>query len=200
MIIPEIEYFYNYRSRYDIISENGYKPKLIFKGEYLNGLRHGKGEEYWPSTGELKFVGEYLNGKRNGKGKEYVMYEFQNFIPVYEGNYLNDKRHGEGKEYNGRFKFEGIYCYGCKSKGKFYVNDKLEYEGEYLYNKKWNGKGYDENGNVIYELINGNGKVHEYDYGYIYGLVYRGEVVNGRRIKNELTAPIPFSRITIQII
>ena len=32
--------------------------------------------------------------------------------------------------------------------------------------KKWNGKGYDENGNVIYELINGNGKVKEYnEYG-----------------------------------
>ena len=40
-----------------------------------------------------------------------------------------------------------------------YINEKLEYEGEYLYNKKWNGKGYDENGNIIYELINGTGKV-----------------------------------------
>ena len=39
----------------------------------------------------------------------------------------------------------------------------MEYEGEYLYNKKYNGKGYDKDGNIIYELINGNGKVHEYN-------------------------------------
>ena len=40
----------------------------------------------------------------------------------------------------------------------------MEFEGEFLFNKKWNGKGYDENGNIIYELINGNCKVKEYDY------------------------------------
>ena len=49
-----------------------------------------------------------------------------------------------------------------KIKGKEYVDDILEYEGEYLYDKKWNGKGYDENHNIIYELINGSGKVKEY--------------------------------------
>ena len=56
-----------------------------------------------------------------------------------------------------------IINYYYKLKGEPYLNGKLEYEGEYLYNKKWNGKGYDENGNIIYELFNGNGKVKEYD-------------------------------------
>ena len=28
-------------------------------------------------------------------------------------------------------------------------------------NKKWNVKGYDENGNIIYELNNRNGKIKE---------------------------------------
>ena len=56
--------------------------------------------------------------------------------------------------------------YNYRNKGKFYVKDKLEYEGTFLYNEKWNGKGYDENGNIIYELKNGNGKVKEYNnYG-----------------------------------
>ena len=32
-----------------------------------------------------------------------------------------------------------------------------------MYDKKWNGKGYDNNGNEIYELINGNGPVKEYE-------------------------------------
>ena len=74
-----------------------------------------------------------------------------------------------GKVWNGKRKecnndtllFEGEYLYGYILKGKDYINGKLEYEGEYLYGKKYNGKGYDENGNIIYELIDGNGKVKD---------------------------------------
>ena len=66
-------------------------------------------------------------------------------------------------------------------RGKFYINEKLEYEGEFLFDKKYNGKGYDENGNIIYELINGTGKVKEYD---IYGkLIYEGNYLIGIKIK-----------------
>ena len=75
--------------------------------------------------------------------------------------------------------FEGEYLYGHKLKGKLYINNKLEYEGEFLYDRKWNGKGYDENGNIIYELINGNGKVKDYDENNI--LIYEGEYLNGKR-------------------
>ena len=58
------------------------------------------------------------------------------------------------------------------------------FEGEYLYQKKWNGKLYDTNGNIISELINGNGKVKEYDeeYGYI---SFEGEYLNGKRYGKE---------------
>ena len=63
-------------------------------------------------------------------------------------------------------------------KGKEYVNGRLEYEGEYII-KKYNGKGYDKNGNIIYELKNGTGKVKEYDdYG---DLIFEGEYLNGLR-------------------
>ena len=56
----------------------------------------------------------------------------------------------------------------------------MEFEGEFRYNKKWNGKGYDENGNIIYELINGNGKVKEYNdwHG---ELNFEGEYLNGKK-------------------
>ena len=55
----------------------------------------------------------------------------------------------------------------------------MEYEGEFRYNRKWNGKGYDESGNIIYELVNGNGKVNEYyDNG---NLEFKGEYLNGKR-------------------
>ena len=54
----------------------------------------------------------------------------------------------------------------------------MEYEGEFRYNRKWNGKGYDEKGNIIYELINGNGKVKEY---WRDGqLIFEGEYLNGK--------------------
>ena len=55
----------------------------------------------------------------------------------------------------------------------------MEFEGEYLFYKKWNGKGFDENGNIIYELINGNGKGKEYDLDG--KLEYEGEYLNGKR-------------------
>ena len=56
----------------------------------------------------------------------------------------------------------------------------MEYEGEFLYDKKWNGKGYDENGNIIYELMNGNGKVKEFNS--INGeLEFEGEYLNGKK-------------------
>ena len=45
----------------------------------------------------------------------------------------------------------------------------------YLINK-YNGKGYDGNGNIIYELKNGNGKVKEYKKG---ELIFEGEYLNG---------------------
>ena len=94
---------------------------------------------------------------------------------------MNGERNGRGKEYNyqGMLIYEGEFLYDSYLKGRFYINEKLEYEGEYLFDKKWNGKGYDEQGNIIYELINGNGKVKEYDI-YYNKVYYEGEYLNGR--------------------
>ena len=93
---------------------------------------------------------------------------------------MNGERNGKGKEYdwNSKLIFEGYYLYNSKLKEKEYINEKLEYEGEYLYYRKWNGKGYDENGNMIYELKNGNGKVKENYFG---DLIFEGEYLNGKR-------------------
>ena len=71
-------------------------------------------------------------------------------------------------------------CY--KLKGQYYRHGKLEYEGEFLYDKKWNGKGYDENGNIIYELMNGTGKVKEYNM-FNGKLEFEGEYLNGKKIE-----------------
>ena len=55
----------------------------------------------------------------------------------------------------------------------------MDFEGEFLYNRKWNGKCYNEYGNIIYELVKGNGKVKEYDNGN--NLIFEGAYLNGKR-------------------
>ena len=148
---------------------------LIYEGEYAKGERNGNGREYY-SDGNLEYEGTFVNGKKNGNGKEYKI----NGKLEYEGTFLDGKRHGKGKEFykNGTIEFEGEYLYNFKYKGKYYINQKLEYEGIYEYGNKWDGKGYDEYGNIIYELNNGNGKVKEYEDGELY---LEGEYLNGKR-------------------
>ena len=85
---------------------------VIFKGEYLNKKRNGKGIEYF-QNGKIKFEGEFLNGKKNGKGKEYY-YEGN---LKFKGEYLNGERNGKGKEYNyyGNLFFKGEYLNGQRN-------------------------------------------------------------------------------------
>ena len=124
----------------------------------------------------LIFECEYLNGEKNGKGKEYN----SNGHLIFEGEYLNNKKNGNGKEYDseGNLIFEGQYLYDHKRFGKEFNNGHLKYEGEYLYDKKWNGKIYDIKGN-IYEIINGNGKVKEYDENNSELILFDGKYING---------------------
>ena len=72
--------------------------ELIFEGEYIKGVRNGKGKEYRVSKdhgSELIFEGEYLNGQKwNGKGKEYDKFEHL----LFDGEYLN------GQKWNGIYK------------------------------------------------------------------------------------------------
>ena len=168
---------------------------IIFDGEYLDGkewngkfydegniiceLKDGKGirKEYNRNNNILRYEGEYLNGLINGKVRKFDY----NGKLTFEGEYINGILNGAVKEYDneGQIKFEGECLYGDKRKGKEYINGRLEYEGEYLFRKKWTGKGYDEKGNTIYEIINGTGKVKEYNiFG---GLIFEGEYKNGKR-------------------
>ena len=70
--------------------ESSYRGYTGYRGEYLNGKKHGKGKEY--VDGELVFEGEYANGEKNGKGKEYLHGKLE-----FEGEYINGKK--SGKEY-----------------------------------------------------------------------------------------------------
>ena len=75
---------------------------------------------------------------------------------------------------------EYIYKPLVQIRGRTYFpNGKVEFEGEFLFDRKWNGKKYDEKVNLIYELINGNGKVKEYNYEV--WLLFDGEYIENRR-------------------
>ena len=166
---------------YEIKNGKGYVKerdkygKIIFEGEYENGLRNGKGKEI-KSEGNILFEGEYLNGKRwkgkikeidrdnnlifegdlmngkiCGKGKKYDYKRLK-----FEGEYLNGKRNGMGKEYDRdkNVKFEGEYLEGTKyGKGKeYYDNGKIKYEGNYLFGERYGfGKEYFYNGKLLFE-------------------------------------------------
>ena len=138
-------------------------------------LKKGNGliKEY-NKYGKLIFEGEYLNGKRNGKGKEY--YDYDEMLLV-KPDYLTRRV----KEYNksGDLIFEGEYLNNYKLKGREYINRRLSYEGDYLYNLKWNGKGYNEYGDIIYELDNGNGVIKEFNSEGVF--IFEGEYFNGKR-------------------
>ena len=200
------EYYYNDKIQFEGVYLNGvrngkgkeyyYNGKFFFEGDYLNNnkwngkgydmnnniayeIKNGKGyiKLYYIEDNRLYFEGESVNGQKNGKGKEY----YDNSGVKFEGEYLNEEKNGKGISYNsnGILSFEGEYLYNFKLRGREYINGKLEYEEEYFYNKKWNGKGYDENGNIIYILNNGNGKIREYyDNGKI---KFEGEYLNDVR-------------------
>ena len=98
------------------------------------------------------FSGKYIIYEENGRGKEY---EGSTDNLIYEGEYLIGKRNGKGKDYINGF------------------------EGEYLNGKMWNGKVYDKKNNIIYEVINGNGHIKEYNsFGQI---IFDGEYMNGKK-------------------
>ena len=66
------------------------------------------------------YKGEFLNGKRNGKGKEY---DYEGNL-IFEGEYLYRFKR-KGKEYlNGKLEYEGEFKFNRKWNGKGYDKDR----------------------------------------------------------------------------
>jgi len=129
ILFIDIKDFKKISNKYKIGGKNGKGKEYLLLSMSVYGEKR---KEYLGETNILIFEGEYLNGKRNGKGKEY----YNNDKLEYEGEYLNGKRNGKGKEY--------------------YNIGRIKYEGEYKNGKIWNGKGYNINGNIEFEINNGN--------------------------------------------
>ena len=76
-----------YTRKYSFVTKLYSFEYLEFEGEFINGIKNGKGKEY-DIFNLLEFEGEYLNGKRHGKGKEYDIFGSITF----EGEYIEGKR------------------------------------------------------------------------------------------------------------
>ena len=104
-------------------------------GQVVNGLREGKGIEYYDDGNSYK--GNFKNDEKDGNGIEYW-----NNGDRYEGNFKKGKREGKGIMfyYNGD-RYEGNWKNDNREgKGIYYYNNKDRYEGDFK-NDKREGKG-----------------------------------------------------------
>lgn len=122
-----------------------YDDGRVYVGHVVNGKRHGKGKQTWPSGDTYEgdftnniihgkgkytysngtvFEGEWRNGKRTGKGK----LTWHRSGSIYEGDWLNDKRTGKGKLTWGKNSLHPGDIY----EGDF-ENDKRTGTGTYIY-------------------------------------------------------------------
>ena len=104
-----------------------YDGKILYKGEWKNGLPNGKGIKEYLERGESvhTFIEcNFVDGKAEGYGKQTYdkTEDFEEVAPYYEGGFKNNKHHGYGAYYWG----DGDYLIGhyengeCNGFGIFY--------------------------------------------------------------------------------
>ena len=171
--------------KYVLITENGEKKAMsreyagkgtayysnndIYEGDFLDGIREGRGKYFYSSNGD-KYDGEWRQNFKHGIGK--MLY---NGKGEYNGYWENGRRHGEGvftypngDIYSGWWKFgekegTGTYLYkasgmkiygqwkqGKITHGKWIYPNGTFYEGGFANNKpSGKGKWVFKNGNEL---------------------------------------------------
>nr|MBA2728002.1 hypothetical protein [Parachlamydiaceae bacterium] len=93
--------------------------KLIYKGDYIFGARHGQGLRFF-DNGDV-YTGQFQAHEMTGQGK----ITFQNgFYCI--GTFLNGKLHGNGTDHapNGKIIYDGEHKLGkCHGQGKYYLDN-----------------------------------------------------------------------------
>ena len=108
-------FYKNMTHKYIIYEKDGIgkeynlEGKLLYKGQYHEGERNGKGEEYYLS--HIRYKGEYKDGKRNGYGEE------NKGEHTFKGEFKNEKY------WNGKYKEEGYHY----SESEWYPDEKRYY-------------------------------------------------------------------------
>eukprot|EP01083_Nonionella_stella_P072482 195500_1 len=107
-----------------------------FEGKFSNGVRNGKGKEYWDDDHKLWFKGNYKDGKKDGYGTHY--YNGRKKV-WYAGDYMKGRRHGSGTLYHIRsdgkqMQYDGKWKNGrYHGYGKLYRKDgSTEYVGNWI--------------------------------------------------------------------
>ena len=144
-----------------------------YVGEFKSGKKHGKGT--LSSTNGFKYVGKFKSGKKHGQGTLDLLDGGK-----YVGTFKNDKKSGSGTLTSpGGFKYVGEFKNGSKNgkgtftwpddgkykgewkdgkfhgQGAFTFSDKNIGVGEFRKNKPWNIITYDNDGNIIWKMMNG---------------------------------------------
>ena len=126
-------FYKNMTDKYIIYEKDGIgkeynlKGELLYKGQYHEGERNGKGEEYYLS--HIRYKAEYKDGKRNGYGEEN------------KGEHTFKGEFKDGEYWNGKYKEEDCHY----SESEWYPDEKRYYtilEAEYKDGKIWNASGY----------------------------------------------------------
>lgn len=132
--------------------------QLYYKGEFVQGMRKGKGVMYYPS-GHVMYEGEFMWQNRQGFGRLFE--DDASSTLLYEGYYFDDARHGKGVLYEegikvaeGQFKDNVMTGAGVL----FYPSGAVKYEGN-IEGGVAHGRGdyFTEDGKMIYsgEFVNG---------------------------------------------
>ena len=159
---------FNTNNKYEVNGKFIWENGEYYIGQFLNGLKHGKGTIYYKNK-NIKYEGDFVNDKYEGNGKfiwengEYYIGQFLNGLKhgkgieydknnniKYEGNFVNDKYEGNGKyiDKNGDGGYyKGQFLNGLKhGKGiEYYKNNNIKYEGDFINDK------YEGNGKYIYK-------------------------------------------------
>lgn len=141
----------------------------LFEGDFVHGMKKGKGIQYYPS-GFLQYEGDFMWNHMQGAGKLYYVpeapteMELQSGVTAlhFEGYFFEDMKHGKGKVFSrqGVLEAEGHFKEDVMTgKGTlYYSNGQASYNGD-LVNGLKHGRGdyYNEEGKIIYsgEFING---------------------------------------------
>lgn len=144
----------------DMRKKHQYEERPFFRGIFLQGMKKGQGEQFYPS-GACQHKGEFLWNELSGFVTSY--YDVDVAAPdtiQYEGYCFDSKRHGKGKLYNeaGELVYEGAFRDDAMTGiGEQYEDGVLVYKGEFVDGvRHGRGEAY-RDGKVIYsgEFANG---------------------------------------------
>jgi len=124
-----------------------------YEGEIKNGLPHGQGTFTW-SNGK-RYEGEWKDGKPHGQGLGTINFPDGS---KYIGRLKDGNPNGQGRiTYSNGSKYRGEWNDGLKhGQGTFTLSEGNGYiEGEFKEDKWWNVTGFDKNGNITGNIVNG---------------------------------------------